>query len=684
MQVKIVKKPYGPRICINGEEFAPFAFKSFRPTKRNVSDFYNAGVRLFCVLSTGMQSATEGVYYSKYGESWIDDYTYDFAPIDRQIDMFISAAPNAYLEVMLLVDTRDWWLKKYPEYPNSFWKMSSVCSDERWRAAALAYLTAAVKHVEEKYGDKVFGYHIMGGSTTEWLSEKDFEEPSEIKERAYKAYINDALATVPTKEQRELPTSHVFLDPENDANLICYRRFHSEIVADTILYFAKGVKEAVNYKKLVGVYYGYVQELGGSRLWNSGHLACDKVFNSDYIDIVSAPSAYSWWRRSEGTVGYMTAVDTLTLNDKIFFQEFDHRTFLNSLQFESKKLLPGESDGAKSKQETINMIRRELVSVLSKGVSMWWFDMFEGWYYDEALMQEIRKCFEVERELSERQCKSVAEIAVIIDAESLYYVNKNAHINSELISWERAELSKTGSPYDTYMSGSLSKIDFSKYKLVIFLNQFKLTSEQEKIINEKIKKDNKTILWAYAPGYVSDTLDENTISRVVGMEVAKLSNPETIINANGTRFGFTFPKDTMFYVKLEGDDYFTIKEKGAEVLGRYQISLTPALVRKHFGDYNGVFCASGYIPAEVLRDIAAAAGVHIYSHDSDNAVYATDKAIGVYHRTEKNAEIFVKEDGEYVDLFSGKVYKSRDKKLSLDYCEQTACKCLVNLPTAKR
>lgn len=677
MKAEILNTGFGPRIYVDNKELPPFAFKSFRPTKKNISDFYNAGVRTFCVLSTGIPSATKGVPYSHFGESWIDDYTYDFNSIDNQIDLFIDSAPEAYLDIMLVVDTRDWWLKKYPEYPNSYWNLSQVCSDEKWRKAALAYLVACVNHIEEKYGDKVFAYHILGGATTEWLSDNDYEETSPIKETAFRKYLSSETANIPTITERELPVERVFLDPNKDTNLIAYRKFHSELIAETILYFAKGVKEAVDYKKLVGVYYGYLLELGGPRLWNSGHMACDKIFSSKYVDIISAPSAYTWFRRKEGTVGYMVPVDTLTLDNKIFYQEFDHRTYLPSLQFEASKPLTGSTDGAKNRRETIDMIRREFLSVQSKGLSMWWFDMFEGWYYDDLLMDEIRKCFEIDKKLSSLPCKSNSEIAVITDSESLYYVNKNAHINSELLSWERAELSKIGAPYDIFLASSLDNIDFAQYKLVIFLNQLKYNEKYEAIIDEKIKKDNKTILWVYAPNYVSDKLDIISISKTIGMNVTKLDQPETIINAGNERFGFTFPKDTMFFVNVEGDDYFTAKEKNVEVLGRYQINLRPALVRKDFGDYKSVFSASGYIRAEVLREIAEKAGVHIYSHDLDNVVYVNSEMIGVYHRYNKDAEISVKEDGEYEDLFSKITYVSKNKKLLLTCEEDTVAKCLI-------
>ena len=67
MESRIVRKGNTVSIEINGKLYSPLSFKSFRPTDRNISDFYNAGIRLFCVLSTGKESATKGVYYSLYG-----------------------------------------------------------------------------------------------------------------------------------------------------------------------------------------------------------------------------------------------------------------------------------------------------------------------------------------------------------------------------------------------------------------------------------------------------------------------------------------------------------------------------------------------------------------------------------------------------------------------------------------
>ena len=97
------------------------------------------------ILTSGVTSAV-GVPYSLFGESWVGLETYDFSPIDRQIELFMKHAPSAYFSLMIQLDTRDWWLEQQPGYPNSFHKMSRMETDPKWREAASKYMQAVIKH----------------------------------------------------------------------------------------------------------------------------------------------------------------------------------------------------------------------------------------------------------------------------------------------------------------------------------------------------------------------------------------------------------------------------------------------------------------------------------------------------------------------------------------------------------
>lgn len=113
-------------------------------------------------------------------------------------------------------------------------------------APAADYLRAVVKHCEEKYGDRIYGYFLLGGTTTEWFSDLDYEEPHPIKEAAYRRYTGDADARLPTRERLERRGSN-FLEP-SERDVYDARRFHAGLISDLILCFARELKETVNYQ----------------------------------------------------------------------------------------------------------------------------------------------------------------------------------------------------------------------------------------------------------------------------------------------------------------------------------------------------------------------------------------------------------------------------------------------------
>ena len=174
MQVKLEKHGGAVKINVDGQIIEPLSFKSFRPSAKNISDFYKAGVRVFDILTSGIICKL-GVPYSLFGESWIDDNTYDFEPVDRQIELFLENAPEAYFALMIQIDTREWYCKKH-NVPYTFTHLSQEVLDRQWREASKEYLRQVVRHTEEKYGDRFYGYFILGGQTTEWFSADDDEE----------------------------------------------------------------------------------------------------------------------------------------------------------------------------------------------------------------------------------------------------------------------------------------------------------------------------------------------------------------------------------------------------------------------------------------------------------------------------------------------------------------------------
>ncbi|MBE7041923.1 MAG: hypothetical protein E7399_00305 [Ruminococcaceae bacterium] len=645
MDVSVKRSNGVLKVEIDGVLYDPVSFKSFRPSERNISDFAKAGVKLFSILVSGLQCGYD-VPYSLYGDCWFGKGNYNFDAVDKQIEFFRAHSPGCYYAIMIHLDTRDWWHQIHENFPKSFDYLSQVIWDREWREATADYLKAMMEHVEEKYGDCVYGYFMLCGKGTEWFSHIDFQESHPIKEAYYREYTNNPNATIPKKEEMELSAELSFYE---DENVISYQRAHAELIADTILYFATEAQKVIQHKKLLGLYFGYYFEFGNPNMNyinDAGHLALEKVYFSDDINMISSPASYSF-REPDSTSAFMTLYKTLDLHDKLYFFEYDQRTYL-SQEF----ALAGAGYYCKTDREAVDLMRRDFMLCASNGTALWWFDMFEGWYASEGIMNGVSKMVEITNRLSKIPCHSVAEVAIIGFPQSMYKVNKRNNIHYSLASGQREGYMRLGAPFDSYVAGDLGNIDFSQYKLVVLLDGFDMTSQHAQVI-ENLKQAGKTILWMYAPDFCNGGLKR--MKELTEMELSEMKER---------------PSSADHGVRLPTPG-FCITDKDAVALSKYDNGKV-AVAYKNTGRFLSVYSGIGKLDAEILRKICRIAGVHLYSET--DPVYRNNCLLGVY--AFEDTVLYVKEDGIYEDLFSGKRYRSEKGCLTVPK-EEYASKLLI-------
>lgn len=660
MMVKLTRDNGVLKVNIDGKLYNPLSFKSFRPNPQNVSEFYAAGVRLFSVLTSGITSAL-GVPYSLYGESWVGDGKYDFSAIDRQMDMFIENAPDAYFAPMIQLDTRDWYLKEHPEVPNSFTHLSQIACDGAWKKAAAEYLKAAITHIEEKYGDRVYGYFMLCGTTTEWFSDHDYEAPHPIKNAGYKRWRNDLNVNLPSTELLN-KTGDVFLEKDEDEVYLA-RKFHNELISELILYFAEEAQSVIKKNKLLGVYYGYLFELGIKRLYNAGSLGYEKVFFSPLIDMISSPSSYGY-RGINDPSAFMVTQKTLDAHNKLYFLEFDHITHVaperitEGLDENSANCkivnIPGAANKCKNETESLNLMYRDFALCMSKGAALWWFDMFDGWFRSQGMMNAVSKMLGIAEKLSSKPSKSIAQIAVFAEGESMYRARKSCGIPTVCLDKIRRTLAECGAPYDLYSISDLALAEADGYQMYIFVNQYDIKQETKALIEEKCKAEGKTVLWLYAPGFATDgDLRVENIADVTGItvEAGKISHGKMVYNGSQYDYPLTAP-------------YFSVCDKDADVLALFEDG-SAAVAKKEIDGFKSVYCAACNLPSELLRDILIDSGIFVYSKNSLLYTYVNSESIGVYNATGNDAEIYLKEDGVYHDLICDEDFKCENGILKL-------------------
>ena len=650
MKTKVIRDNGVLKIDIGGKIYDPLSFKSFRANPKNVSEFYKAGVRLFSVLSSGVTSAL-GVPYSLYGESWVGEGKYDFSAIDRQMDMFIENAPDGFFAPMFQVDTRDWYLASH-DVPNSFTPLSQIACDEQWKKAAADYIKAAITHCEEKYGERIYGYFLLGGMTTEWFSGRDYEESHPIKEAGYRKWRNDENAKLPAKELLDAE-GEVFLG-EHESEVYLARKFHNETIADLILYFCHEAQSVIKHNKLLGLYYGYLFELGGARLYNDGSLAYEKVFFSHDIDMISSPSAYGY-RGLNDPSAFMLTQKTLDAHNKLYFLEFDHIThtapeMVNDPEGATQKnkalvKIPGANSKCKNETESLNLMYRDFILCNSNMTALWWFDMFDGWFRSDGMMQAVAKMIKLSKEFGETNTHRVSEIAVFAEGEAMYRVRKTSNMATLCLSNIRRTLAECGAPYDLYSIGDVTLPDVLDYKLYVFVNQYDMPESVKIYIDQKLKTVGKTVLWLYAPDYAKGGMkDVKRISKTVGMqvEISDVSHGNMIFNGEGYEYPLAEP-------------YFSINDDTSTELCRFEDGTVAAAYKEQNGS-KSIYVAACNLPSSLLRHIAELAGVFVYSHSNKVYVYPNSQCIGVYNATQNACEIHLAEDGRYTDLLSGNIF----------------------------
>lgn len=643
MASKVVREHGNLMIEIDGKTFPPLSFKSFRPNRNNVSGFYQAGIRLFNILTSGITSAI-GVPYSLFGESWVGINKYDFSPIDAQIEFFLRNAPDAYFSLMIQLDTRDWWLEQNPGYPNSFHRLAQMETDPKWREAAADYMQAVICHVEEKYQGRFYAYFLLCGTTTEWFSDYSHEEPSIRMEEDYARYCRNKRQTVPSAYERETDADQVFLNsPEND-NLIRYREFESVQRANTVLYYARKAQEILQHNKLIGVYFGYLLELEGARLWETGALDYERIFLSKDIDLFASPVSYAY-RGVQTGCQQMLMNATLEKHNKLFFLEHDHTTSIVPNVIEGHTFAhPGKVDNLR---DDIDLMRRSFMLAMANRTAFWWFDMLGGWFSHARFMKEITHMIQLTNELYRHKRESISEIAIIGDPKAMYCVNKNSNLNDMLFGRQRGEWSHIGAPYDLFSACDYDGLDEKKYKLIIFLDPFCHTEKISALLSRIKQKEEKTcVVFTYANPICEDSV---------------------LLVDHGLHDSVVLPDHSCFQLLRRIMCYRVVGVKDA--LANYPDN-SIAIGSKTIGACRLVYSGVPTISRKILIELADWCGVHRYVKTNDAIVYAASDMIGVYRITEGNVAIHLKEDGTYYEVFTNQLVTSADRIIKIDERKQ--------------
>lgn len=611
--------------------------------------------------------------------------------------------PGAALYPRVHLNAPPWWREEHPEEcqlrSDGTRDFASFASD-LWLKDAGDVLRRFLEYIDgSMYAPIFMGCMPHVGSCGEWVDNTaghnfgDFSAPMQCSFRRYLkqkyqtegalrgAWADDAVgfetASVPSTDEQLATDTFAFRNPANSAKVPDYYEHLADLSAAAALHFARIAKHSSRDRHVVGLFYGYLLELGwwehffnapGDNVSDtlrtpyqrSGHLGFRRVLTSDLVDIISCPYSYGF-RAIGGEGSFMTLTESLRIHNKIPVIEDDTRTFLTS----DKKF-----GFLHSLEDSVTVMRRNFSQVITRGGGLWW--MHHHRFNHDVLKDEITTMKNIGQAAVHLDKAPSGDVAVIVDDESFFRQGLTAEVFYPAIYKQKLwETPRSGLACDYYLLNDIEAIA-DTYRMFVFLNAFYVPTTTRRRIDARLKRDGKTLVWLYGAGCMDETAfspantsDLTGISAEcemraweMALSITDYDHPVTQDLPEGTHFGSGLPAGPVFY----GND------AEARVLGHIVFSegrCEPGLLVKEYDSWTSVWCCVPLIPSGVLRGLAKYCGVHVYNHAGD-ITYASGNHVAVNNVKRGKRTVHLKTAARVTELFSGVQFSEPADRIEVD------------------
>jgi len=672
--------------------------------KEHIKAFRDRGIHLYFISLS-------------LARGWVGPGRYDYTPMDREIKRLLELDPDAYVMLQMRLQTPPWWNEKHPDemavvHPArgeqevatmGGGKTGPSHASLRYKEDMTETVLDCIRHIKgSPFRSRVMSYSVNSvicewyqwgtwglwpngdycrpnlEGFRRWLQQKYGGDVAALRKSWGEPKVTFENAEIPTDQQRDGGDVGDIKDPAKSEKVIDYNYYYSDVMADLIVYFCKLMKEELGDEALIGVPGGYC--FGVYNHPNTGFLAGEKVFECNEIDFMWSTMSYINRRVGEAIIS-LHPLNSLKLRGKLWLNHDDTR-----MNF-------GDTDYAapQDRQEVIAQLRRNAACQLAHDVGIFYCTGGD-WYHDEVLLDDIDRMNEVCRASIEYQRDHQNGICVVVGYTSGHYLRQYVKGRSPLASMveetAQFQLGKTGTGWDVYVANDLGRKDMPDYKMYLFLNVFHLTEEQRRMISEKVRRNNSTVVWLYAPGFADDkVLSLEHTCELMGMKLkyevrncdllTRISDDShPITKGLGTNYQFgrailhdelDFPNDHEVW---RPSPVFYVNDAEAAVLGRLCDGDQAGFCVKEFANWRSVYIASPAVPARLLREIARWAGVHIYN-DRDDVLYVSNNFLVLQVREAGPRTIRLPKASDVYDVFEKRKVAQKTTEFSDDLPAKT-------------
>ncbi len=608
--------------------------------------FARAGVRLF----------TWALPMDRW---WIGPGEINPGDVEAEIAAMARAVPGGMVLLRVSVNPPLWWIEKHPEermvlrtLDGRQWQARwAAMGSQLWRREAGRALEEFVRRLAAgPMGGHILGWHIAAGDCGEWSYAwtEAYADYAPAQQRAFRAWLRDKYgtdaalqkawhrqgvllktATVPSPERRRRASLGELRDPRREQDVIDYLRFHSETCAGALCHFCTLAKKACRARYITGAFYGYWVTAGWrpASWYDAGHRALQRVLDCPAVDFICDP--YDYRDRGPGAPWTSQApAAAIRAAGKLPISEDDTRTFLT----------PDNAAHAfgrcPDRAATIGVLERNWAAVVTRGGGLWWMEQGPGWFDDKAVLEAIRNMTRLTARLPAAARTSAAEIAVIIDEHSAAATAHTSNlILPFLIDQIAGELGRCGAPYDVLLASQVQACrPYTLYLLPFVCSP----SEKVRVQLRRLYTPGRTFLWLHAPGLITAAgPSAEAASRLTGLrfELRRIGGPVhvTLLPAALERWPPLSP-GLRYGTLRRVAPILEVADPAAQILGIGRATALNVqdgcswprpcwqgvgLAAKRVDGATVLFSCTASVPAELLREIARKAGVHIWNEQGD-------------------------------------------------------------------
>jgi hypothetical protein len=638
-------------------------------------------------------AAAAGIHLFQVGlhlhEFWRSPDAFDLGVFSARMAAALDGDPQAYILIRLHVNPPPFWVKAHPDEMCRGQTLDGTDSGPQrwpsfsspvWRRDLAEALTELVHRIDrEHWAGRLIGFQVMAAHGGEWVyhfTRTGFHDYSPCQVREFRNWLrgkyetdaalqtawNDPDVTIdtavvpppavrahrdvwnelgraPPADQPPERSNSIFIDPKRDRSLVDYKIFHNTSVTDAIFSAAEALKSGSSQKRVVGVYYGYHVPTTGS-ITNKGHSDIERLLQSPLIDMLACPLNYDQ-RDAGGTTLPQLAPASLRAHSKLFWIEDDSRTCYSP-------------EGTRWRLPTVTatreVMKRTFAYALTKGGGEWWLDFGQRWFAHEPLLDLYAAFADLLATTQPEDRVSASQVVVVLQDQAYLRLLRNPSFTENLVYRQLLEeCSRMGTPFDIAMLADLEKLP--SYRLYIFPDAFFVSREQQDMIERVVRQTGRTALWIYAPALWTDAgLSAESASDLTGISLrtcAVSAVPDLRLRPDASAVTAGLAPAFRHVSPVRLDPVVVVDDPEAVPLGdmvlrfpRYpdgaDAPVQPreiGLATKRVGQATAVYCGVPLIPASLLRGIARAAGVHLYT-DGGETVYASRGFLSVHSESE--------------------------------------------------